>query len=48
MSPHVMHVMYSSAGISVLYYLSCLGDQHHVYYYLFGALQYITAHLQVP
>ena len=31
-------VMYGSAGLSVLYYLSCLRDQRHVYYYLFGAL----------
>ena len=45
MSPHVMQ---GTAGLSALYYLSCLGVWHHIYYYLLGALQYTTAYLQVP
>ena len=32
------HVMKGSAVLAVLYYLNCLGDQPHVYYYLLCAL----------
>ena len=30
----------------MLYDLNCLGDWHHVYYYLLCALQYAIAHLR--
>ena len=30
----------ASAGLSALYYLNCLGDQCHIYYYLMGAMWY--------
>ena len=37
--------MYGSAGLSALYYLSCLGVWYHIYYYLSECTTIHNAHL---